>query len=100
MELPLFPLHTVLCPGVALPLKVFEDRYRAMVKRCLDQDEPFGVVLIRDGREVGAGATAIATVGTIAEIREASKYSDGRYDLLVVGTRRFRIESVAVGREP
>lgn len=100
MELPLFPLHTVLCPGVALPLKVFEARYRAMVKRCLDQDEPFGVVLIRDGREVGAGATAIATVGTIAEIREASKYSDGRYDLLVVGTRRFRIESVAVGREP
>jgi Lon protease-like protein len=100
MELPLFPLHTVLCPGVALPLKVFEDRYRAMVRRCLERDEPFGVVLIRDGREVGTGATAIATVGTIAEIREASKYSDGRYDLLVVGTRRFRIESVAVGREP
>ncbi|MGH2465150.1 MAG: LON peptidase substrate-binding domain-containing protein [Candidatus Limnocylindrales bacterium] len=100
MELPLFPLHTVLCPGVALPLKVFEDRYRAMVRRCLERDEPFGVVLIRDGREVGNGATAIATVGTIAEIREASKYSDGRYDLLVVGTRRFRIESVAVGREP
>jgi uncharacterized protein len=100
MELPLFPLHTVLCPGVALPLKVFEDRYRAMVKRCLERDEPFGVVLIRDGREVGTGATAIATVGTIAEIREASKYSDGRYDLLVVGTGRFRIESVAVGREP
>ena len=100
MELPLFPLHTVLCPGVALPLKVFEDRYQAMVKRCLERDEPFGVVLIRDGREVGGAATAIATVGTIAEIREASKYSDGRYDLLVVGTRRFRIESVAVGRRP
>jgi len=100
MELPLFPLHTVLCPGVALPLKVFEERYRAMVKRCLELDEPFGVVLIRDGREVGAAATSIATVGTIAEIREAAKYSDGRYDLLVVGTRRFRIESVAVGRRP
>jgi len=100
MELPLFPLHTVLCPGVALPLKVFEERYRVMVKRCLELDEPFGVVLIRDGREVGAAATSIATVGTIAEIREAAKYSDGRYDLLVVGTRRFRIESVAVGRRP
>ena len=100
MELALFPLHTVLCPGVALPLKVFEDRYRAMVQRCLERDEPFGVVLIRDGREVGPGASSIATVGTIAEIREASKYSDGRYDLLVVGTRRFRIESVAVGRQP
>jgi len=100
MELPLFPLHTVLCPGVALPLRIFEERYRAMVRRCLEQDEPFGVVLIRDGREVGPGATSIATVGTLAEIREASKYSDGRYDLLVVGTRRFRIESVAVGRQP
>ena len=100
MELALFPLHTVLCPGVALPLKVFEDRYRAMVQRCLERDEPFGVVLIRDGREVGPGASSIATVGTVAEIREASKYSDGRYDLLVVGTRRFRIESVAVGRQP
>jgi Lon protease-like protein len=100
VELALFPLHTVLCPGVALPLKVFEDRYRAMVQRCLERDEPFGVILIRDGREVGPGASSIATVGTIAEIREASKYSDGRYDLLVVGTRRFRIESVAVGRQP
>jgi Lon protease-like protein len=100
VELALFPLHTVLCPGVALPLKVFEDRYRAMVQRCLERDEPFGVVLIRDGREVGPGTSSIATVGTIAEIREASKYSDGRYDLLVVGTRRFRIESVAVGRQP
>ncbi|HLY14530.1 MAG TPA: LON peptidase substrate-binding domain-containing protein [Candidatus Limnocylindrales bacterium] len=100
MELALFPLHTVLCPGVALPLKVFEERYRAMVQRCLERDEPFGVVLIRDGREVGPGASSIATVGTIAEIREASKYSDGRYDLLVVGTTRFRIESVAVGRQP
>jgi len=100
MELPLFPLHTVLCPGVALPLKVFEDRYLAMIRRCLELDQPFGVVLIRDGREVGPGATSIATVGTMAEIREASKYSDGRYDLLVVGTRRFRIESVTVGRTP
>ncbi len=100
MELPLFPLHTVLCPGVALPLRVFEERYRAMTRRCLERDEPFGVVLIRDGREVGPGAASIATVGTVAEIREASKYSDGRFDLLVVGTRRFRIEHVTIGREP
>ena len=99
MELPLFPLHTVLCPGVALPLRIFEERYRAMTRRCLERDEPFGVVLIRDGREVGPGAASIASVGTIAEIREASKYSDGRFDLLVVGGRRFRIENVAIGRE-
>ena len=100
MELPLFPLHTVLCPGVALPLHIFEERYRAMVARCLDEGRPFGVVLIRDGREVGGGPTSIATVGTIAEIREAGKFSDGRYELLVVGANRFRIESVTVGREP
>ncbi len=100
MELPLFPLHTVLCPGVALPLHVFEPRYRALVARCLEEGTPFGVVLIRDGREVGAGPTSIATVGTVAEIREAGKFSDGRYELLIVGVRRFRIESVTVGREP
>jgi uncharacterized protein len=100
MELPLFPLHTVLCPGVALPLHVFEPRYRAMVARCLEDGSPFGIVLIRDGREVGGGPTSIATVGTIAEIREAGKFSDGRYELLIVGARRFRIESVTVGREP
>jgi hypothetical protein len=100
MELPLFPLHTVLCPGVALPLHVFEPRYRALVARCLEEGGPFGIVLIRNGREVGPGPTSIATVGTVAEIREAGKFGDGRYELLVVGVRRFRIESVTVGREP
>ncbi len=100
MELPLFPLHTVLCPGVALPLHVFEPRYRAMVGRCIETESSFGIVLIRDGREVGGGPTSIATVGTIAEIREVGTFSDGRYELLVVGARRFRIESVTVGREP
>lgn len=100
MELPLFPLHTVLCPGVAMPLHVFEPRYRALVARCLEEGGPFGVVLIRNGREVGPGPTSIATIGTVAEIREAGKFSDGRFELLVVGVRRFRIESVTVGREP
>src|SRR3989337_2434064 len=62
MDLPLFPLHTVLCPGVALPLHVFEERYRVMVGRCIDLGEPFGVVLIRQGREVGpAGARRLVT---------------------------------------
>ena len=96
----MFPMHTVLCPGVALPLHIFEPRYRALVARCLEEGGPFGIVLIRDGREVGGGPTSIATVGTVAEIREAGKFSDGRYELLVVGVRRFRIESVTVGREP
>jgi Lon protease-like protein len=101
MEIPLFPLHTVLCPGIVLPLHVFEDRYRAMTRRCLDTGEPFGVVLIREGQEVGAvGRTTLAGVGAFAEIREAGRYPDGRYDLLAAATGRFAIESVDAEREP
>ena len=105
VRLPLFPLHTVLAPGIALPLHVFEERYRVMVRRCLDASTPFGVVLIREGSEVaprsGDGAElAIAGVGTFAEIREASKYADGRWDLLVVGTGRFTVLEVDPVTEP
>jgi Lon protease-like protein len=102
MEIPLFPLHTVLCPGIVLPLHVFEDRYRALTRHCLDTGEPFGVVLIREGAEVGAleRPLAIAAVGALVEIREAGRYPDGRYDLLAAATGRFAIETVDQGREP
>jgi uncharacterized protein len=100
MEIPLFPLRTVLCPGVALPLHIFEPRYKLMVGRCLEEGSPFGVVYIREGREVGAGELAVAGVGSVATIREADRYPDGRYNLLVVGTGRFAIESVDTEREP
>ena len=100
MELPLFPLNTVLCPGIALPLHVFEERYRSLVRHCLETTSPFGVVLIKQGREVGAGAISFTGIGTIAEIRDAGSYDDGRYDLLVVGTRRFEIQRVLTGRRP
>jgi Lon protease-like protein len=100
MELPLFPLNTVLCPGIALPLHVFEDRYRALVRHCLDTTSPFGIVLIREGNEVGAGAISFRGVGTIAEIRDAGKREDGRFDLLVVGTRRFGINRVLDAARP
>jgi Lon protease-like protein len=100
MDLPLFPLNAVLCPGIALPLHVFEDRYRALVRHCLETTSPFGVVLIREGREVGAGAISFSGVGTIAEIRDAGRHDDGRFDLLVVGTRRFGIRRVLEGRRP
>jgi ATP-dependent protease La (LON) substrate-binding domain len=100
MELPLFPLNSVLCPGIALKLHIFEDRYRAMVRHCLETTSPFGVVLIREGREVGAGAISFTGIGTIAEIRDAGSYDDGRYDLLVVGTRRFEIQRVLSGTRP
>jgi Lon protease-like protein len=105
MQIPLFPLHTVLSPGIALPLHIFEERYRAMVKRCLDTSTPFGVVLIRNGSEVapragGEQVISISGVGTFAEIREANKYLDGRWDLLTVGTGRFVVREVIADREP
>ncbi len=101
MELPLFPLHTVLCPGIVVPLHIFEERYRALTRRCLDTGGPFGVVLIKDGREVGdRGVAALAGVGAFAEIRQAGRYPDGRYDLLAAGTGRFLIESVDAASEP
>jgi len=101
MEIPLFPLHTVLCPGIVLPLHIFEERYRALVRHCLDTGVPFGVVLIRDGREVGAGSVAtLAGVGAFAEIRRAGRYPDGRFDLLAAATGRFAIESVDAMKAP
>lgn len=100
MELPLFPLHTVLCPGVALPLHVFEERYRRMVDRCVEAGEPFGVVLIREGRETGPLDGRISRIGTTALIRDAGRYPDGRFDLMTVGGRRFRIESLTDSDEP
>jgi Lon protease-like protein len=99
-ELPLFPLHSVLCPGIALPLHIFEERYRLMVARCIERSAPFGVVLIRTGREVGELDGHVADVGTTAAIRQAGRYPDGRLDIVTVGERRFRIERVDMSREP
>jgi Lon protease-like protein len=101
LQIPLFPLHTVLCPGIVLPLHIFEDRYRALTRHCLDTGAPFGVVLIREGREVGEGRSlALAGVGALVEIREAGRYPDGRYDLLAAATGRFAIDAVDQEREP
>ena len=100
MQIPLFPLHTVLCPGIALPLHIFEPRYRLMIERCIEHAAPFGIVVIRAGQEVGATEVAIAGVGTFAEIREATRLPDGRYDILVVGSGRFAVDSVDPEKEP
>ncbi len=92
--LPLFPLSTVLFPGMRLPLHIFEERYRLLVTELRAQPEPrrFGVIAIRKGREVGAdGATALHEVGCVAEVRQITPHADGRFDLATVGTRRFRL---------
>jgi Lon protease-like protein len=89
-ELSLFPLgEVVLFPGMALPLHVFEERYKQMIGRCLEANEGFGVVLIREGREVGDPADPFA-VGTVARIASVERMPDGRMNLVTVGTRRFR----------
>ena len=92
--LPLFPLSTVLFPGMRLPLHIFEERYRLLVTDLQAQPEPrrFGVIAIRKGREVGAdGVTALHEVGCVAEIRQITPHADGRFDLATVGAERFRL---------
>jgi Lon protease-like protein len=92
--LPLFPLSTVLFPGMRLPLHIFEERYRLLVADLQAQPEPrrFGVIAIRKGREVGAeGVTALHEVGCVATVREIAPHPDGRFDLAAVGTERFRL---------
>ena len=71
-----------------------------MIARCLETQTPFGVVLIRDGREVGGGQLSIAGVGTFAAIRESEKLPDGRYEVLAVGVGRFAVREVDTDREP
>ena len=88
--LPLFPLNTVLLPGGTLPLHIFEPRYRLMIGRCIEEQEPFGVVLIRSGSEVGGGAQPF-TVGTTARIVRHHRLDDGRMQIITLGERRFRI---------
>ena len=92
--LPLFPLSTVLFPGMRLPLHIFEERYRLLVTQLRNQPEPrrFGVIAIRTGREVGAGGVAaLHEVGCVADVREITPHPDGRFDLATVGTERFRL---------
>jgi uncharacterized protein len=90
--LPLFPLGTVLYPGLLLPLHVFEERYRQLVRDLLAGPEPrtFGVIAIREGRETGTnGIVTLYEVGCTATLRQATELDDGRYDLVTVGAQRF-----------
>lgn len=89
--IPLFPLETVLFPYTALPLHIFEPRYREMVMHCLETDSPFGVVLIREGREVDDPEVQVHEVGTLARIGRLRRQPDGRLHLLALGEERFQI---------
>jgi Lon protease-like protein len=89
--LPLFPLGNVLFPGGPLTLRIFEPRYVDMVGRCMKELTGFGVVLLVQGREAGAGTIATAAIGTEAKIVDFYQLDDGLLGLTCIGQRRFRL---------
>jgi Lon protease-like protein len=97
VDIPLFPLSTVLFPGGTLPLHIFEDRYKQMMGECIEQHTTFGVVLIKSGAEVG-GPAEPHDVGTTARISRVQELDDGRLNLVAVGVERFRILSILQSR--
>jgi Lon protease-like protein len=98
--LPLFPLGAVLYPGMLLPLHIFEERYRQLVRDMLDGPEPrrFGVIAIRKGRETGIdgveGMQSLYEIGCTATLRRVARHEDGRFDIVTVGTQRFRLRGL------
>ena len=97
--LPLFPLNTVMVPGLVLPLHIFEPRYRMMVKELLENPDEdsreFGIVATRDGKSVEhSGIDALHPVGTATVLRQADETADGRFDIVTTGSRRFRIDKL------
>jgi Lon protease-like protein len=91
--LALFPLHTVLFPGGPLPLRIFETRYTDMVRDCMREQRPFGVLLIQEGEEAGPVATT-ATVGCSARIADFYTLQDGLLGISCVGERKFLVRRV------
>jgi hypothetical protein len=92
--LPLFPLGTVLFPGLLLPLHIFEERYRRLVRDLLDGSgsQQFGVIAIRKGRETGVdGVSSLYEIGCTATLRQVDSHDDGGFDLVTVGAQRFRL---------
>jgi len=98
MFLRLFPLQTVLFPGMRMPLHIFEDRYRKMIRECIEEDAPFGVLLIREGAEVGSGAIP-HNVGTTARITQVEYLEDGRMNIFTIGYQRFRVVQLMTDRD-
>ncbi|MGI9236071.1 MAG: LON peptidase substrate-binding domain-containing protein [Woeseiaceae bacterium] len=92
MEIPIFPLRTVLFPGGPLPLRIFESRYIDMISHCMKNESPFGVLLIKEGQEDGNATTH--EVGTLATITDWYQGSDGLLGVTAAGGMRFRLLAV------
>ena len=92
-ELPLFPLKVVLFPGNILPLHIFEERYRLMVRYCLEEESNFGVIMIKKGSEVD-DQTEPYNVGTAVRIVESDTMDDGRMNIITAGQYRFQIKNI------
>jgi uncharacterized protein len=95
-QVPLFPLNTVVFPGVVTPLHIFEERYRSLVRELSSIesvfDRVFGILAIREGYEVGDhGMQSAHRVGTLVQLTEVDAYEDGRYDIEVIGRQRLRV---------
>jgi Lon protease-like protein len=95
-RLPLFPLNSVLFPGMPITLRIFEERYKLMINECIDQRQPFGVVLLKSGAEVqGMGSDAVPyPIGCTAQITQMQPLIAGQMNIVAVGRERFLIRSL------
>ncbi|MBN1261829.1 MAG: LON peptidase substrate-binding domain-containing protein [Anaerolineae bacterium] len=93
-ELPLFPLHTVLFPGIPVALHIFEPRYKQMIGVCIETSQPFGIVLIDEGAEALGPLPTPHPVGCTANILRVTRLKEGRMNIIAVGRERFRIQHV------
>ena len=90
MEIPLFPLPLVLFPQVVVPLHIFEERYRTMINRCIEESSAFGIVLIPPGTSTESEST-IRRVGVTARVIQFERLEDGRINIMAAGETRFRV---------
>ncbi|MQG17808.1 MAG: hypothetical protein FI726_06000, partial [SAR202 cluster bacterium] len=91
--IPIFPLNLVLFPNTDLPLHIFEDRYKQMVEYCTSHTQPVGIILIKDGNEVGNYATPY-NIGTFGHITSTSHNTDGTIEIIIRGQEKFKIEEL------
>ncbi len=93
MNIALFPLNTIVFPGSAMPLHIFEERYKRLINDCWNSKEPFGINLSVSGK--------MFDVGCIVEIADIMKrYEDGKMDIVIIGIRRFKMSSLVSGEKP